>query len=243
MTTGTTQLRLALCALASLSSAGADTYCVYHTPGADMTPAEQMLVDILPQESQVEYQALPSACQSMADAELQARALRDGVKEIPCLVISDNAGPYAILPLLDLTKEDVQQAQEQATESNRADEAAKRELSADIYLLCASLQLDAEDDNSLERIVHTCRRLLEHPKANLQHKQFIGLRCLYPALMLQYSRAYKGAHTPYTEAKLLEAIAALEAARDLHRETKLGNQALHERERLRKARREARQYE
>ncbi|MBR4310898.1 MAG: hypothetical protein IKT79_07700, partial [Akkermansia sp.] len=59
----------------------------------------------------------------------------------------------------------------------------------------------------------------------------------------QYKRGYNGAHTPYTEAKLLEAIAALEAARDLHRETKLGNQALKERERLRKARREARKYE
>ena len=40
-----------------------------------------------------------------------------------------------------------------------------------------------------------------------------------------------------------EAIAALEAARDLDRESKIGKQAFDERERLRRARREARKYE
>lgn len=243
MNMDTAQLRFALCALASLSSAEAETYCVYHAPGADMSPAETVLAEALPQNAAIDYHALPTACTSMAEAEVQARALSAGVKEIPCLVISDNAGPYAVLPLEGLTPESVQQIQVQATAEDRAENASKRELSAAIYLLCAALQHDTQDNDSLERIISTCRQLLEHPKANLQQKQFIGLRCLYPALMLQYKRGYNGAHTPYTEAKLLEAIAALEAARDLHRETKLGNQALKERERLRKARREARKYE
>jgi hypothetical protein len=54
---------------------------------------------------------------------------------------------------------------------------------------------------------------------------------------------YKGAHTPASEAKLLEAIAALEAARNMDRNSNIGKQAYDERERLRKARRQARTME
>ena len=61
--------------------------------------------------------------------------------------------------------------------------------------------------------------------------------------MLQYTNGYNGAHTPASEAKLLEAITALEAARDLNKDSELGKAASEERERLRMARRKARQYE
>ena len=84
---------------------------------------------------------------------------------------------------------------------------------------------------------------MEHEHCTDEQQQLLGLRCLYPLLMQQYTNAYKGAHTPASEAKLLEAIAALETARDLAPNTALGKRAHDERHRLRMARREARKYE
>ena len=84
---------------------------------------------------------------------------------------------------------------------------------------------------------------MSHSVATVHDRQLLGFRCLYPLLMLQYTNGYRGAHTPVTEAKLLEAIAALEEARDLDRESDIGKAAAAEREKLRTARRKARQYE
>ncbi|MCQ2367266.1 MAG: hypothetical protein MJ056_08935 [Akkermansia sp.] len=80
---------------------------------------------------------------------------------------------------------------------------------------------------------------------NPQAWQELGLRALYPLLMLEYAQGHRanGAHTPETEAKLLEAIAALEAVRDLDPQSTCGRKAHEERERLRMARRQARQAE
>ena len=52
-----------------------------------------------------------------------------------------------------------------------------------------------------------------------------------------------GAHTPASEAKFLEAIDAVEKARDMDRSSIIGRKAYDERERLRKARRQARTME
>lgn len=221
----------------------ADTYCVYLQSEQQQSDAEQILRSALPADTPFEVKVLPTACQNRADAKLQAEAMQAGVTELPCLVVSDKQGPYAVLRIEGLTTNGVQEAKTHAATPERAAQAAQRDFYARLYLLCASLCVEEADDDTLAGLVTECRALMEHSQATEEHKQFIGYRCLYPALLLQYSRGYTGAHTPYTEAKLLEAIAALEAARDLNRETKLGKQAFDERERLRRARREARKYE
>ena len=221
----------------------ADSYRVYVRDANQQTDAEQIVRAALPKDATLEVKVLPTDCRSLADAQTQAEAMHAGVTELPCLVVADEQGPYTVLRLAELTGEKLQAAKALATHPERAEQAAERDMAARLYLLCAMLCVETPGDVELTHIVTECRALLGHPKATEEYKQFIGYRYLYPALLLQYSRGYTGAHTPYTEAKLLEAIAALEAARDLNRETKIGKQAFDERERLRRARREARKYE
>jgi hypothetical protein len=90
--------------------------------------------------------------------------------------------------------------------------------------------------DALEKCLATTRALISHPLATPADKQRLGFQCLYPLLLRQYTNMYTGAHTPASEAKLLEAIAALETARDIDRNTRIGRLAHAERERLRKAR-------
>lgn len=221
----------------------ADSYLVYIKDESQREAAEKMVKAALPKNADLQVTVLPTECHTRAEAQVQAEALYAGVMALPCLVVSDKKGPYAVLPVDDLTAGKIQEVQPQAQHPERKARAAERDLSARIYLLCATLSVEEIDDATLSNVVAECRQLIEHPHATTEQQQFIGYRCLYPALLLQYSRGYTGAHTPYTEAKLLEAIAALEAARDLDKESKIGKQAFDERERLRRARREARKYE
>lgn len=224
-------------------SCAADTYCIYTAQANNAETLREQVQKIAPQLTDIAVKQLPYACQNKQDAALQADAIAAGVSELPCLVISDEKGAYAVLRLESLTPQAISQATETATTPERIQHAEQRRLNADIHLLCANLGIGEPTDEELAEIVKTCKNLMAHPKATTEQQQFIGYRCLYPALLLQYTRGYTGAHTPYTEAKFLEAIAALEAARDLNRETKIGKEAFAERERLRAARREARKYE
>ena len=221
----------------------ADTYLLYIGDEKDRQAAETMVKQALPDNAEPEVKVLSTDCKNAAEAQEHAKAIHAGVTQLPCLVVSDNQGPYALLNPIGLTKQQLEEAQAHAQHPDRMTLTAQRDLSARIYLLCAHLGTGEPNDQTLIKIVTECRDLLNHPQATEEQKQFIGYHCLYPALLLQYCKGYTGAHTPYTEAKLLEAIAALEAARDLNRETKIGKQAFSERERLRRARREARKYE
>ncbi len=221
----------------------ADTYLLYIGDAKDREPAEAIVKQALPNNAELEVKVLTSDCNNTEEAQEHAKAIQAGVTQLPCLVISDNQGPYTLLNPIGLTKQQLEEAKAHAQHPNRMNLTAQRDLSARIYLLCAHLGLGEPNDQTLIKIVTECRDLLNHPQATEEQKQFIGYHCLYPALLLQYSKGYTGAHTPYTEAKLLEAIAALESARDLNRDTKIGKQAFSERERLRRARREARKYE
>lgn len=221
----------------------ADTYLVYIKDESQREAAEKLVKAVLPENADLQVTVLPTECHTRAEAQMQAEAIYAGVTALPCLVVSDEKGPYGVLPVVGLTTAQLQETKEQANHPEREARAAERDFSARLYLLCATLCVEEIDDATLSNVVAECRQLIEHPHATTEQQQFIGYRCLYPALLLQYSRGYTGAHTPYTEAKLLEAIAALEAARDLDRESKIGKQAFDERERLRRARREARKYE
>lgn len=234
---------LFLGAAAALSQE-AQQYTLYIKDEASAEKAKLYATQYLPEGAELSVRVLPKKRKSLEDAELQAQAIRAGITRLPVITIADAAGTYAVLPLKALNKESLEQAHQRATAPERTQAEQTRDLHARIYLLCAQWSVvDTLSDEQLEQFVSESKDLLQHPQAGEKEKQFIGYSCLYPALMLQYTRGYKGAHTPYTEAKLLEAIAALEAARDLNRETKLGKRAFAERERLRQARREARKYE
>lgn len=222
----------------------AQQYTLYLKDKACAEKAEQYARRYLPEGAALSICVLPKKRKSEQDAHLQAQAIRAGITHLPSISVADAEGAYAVLPLNALNKDSLAQAHARAQAPERAEAAATRDLHARIFLLSALWsEAEALTDEQLEQFVADSREALQHAHATEQDKQFIGFCCLYPALMMQYTRGHQGAHTPYTEAKLLEAIAALEAARDLNRDSKLGKKAFAERERLRQARREARKYE
>lgn len=196
-------------------------------------------------EAPCEYITLPAACKTAQQARAQARAMECGITTLPALVLADEHGPFATLPLRELTPETLQEARANKDTTGRREDAQKHRFAAHLFMLCALTTIEFQDDAALATRIEESRKLLAHPLATPEHRQFIGLRLLYPLLMEQYKRGYRQAvaHNPATEAKLLEAIAALEAARDINADTTLGRQAFAERERLRAARRKSRQYE
>lgn len=194
-------------------------------------------------EREVKFISVTTRCRTMHDAVNAAKAVAAGVSEMPCLVLTDAAGEYAALPLRTLTEDTLHAAESAAAAPEREETAAARRYLAKEYLLFARMALaQPMDAATLGLCLDSCRALMNYPLATTEDRQLLGLRCLYPLLLAEYTRGYRaeGAHTPATEAKLLEAIAALEAARDLAPDTELGKQASAERERLRAARRQAR---
>ncbi len=227
------------------SAPPAESRELYGQAGADLARWEPTLAALRAAEPQLEYRVVevPARADSPASAKACAKAVEAGVAALPSLALRDAQGIYATLPLSGLTPQQLEAAKAQANDAERESAASRRRFNARCYLLCARISQPGMSDDALSTAIEECRLLLQHARAENAERQFLGLRCLYPLLMTQYARGYNGAHSPQTEAKLLEAIAALEAARDLDRESPLGKEAHAERERLRMARREARKYE
>ena len=233
--------------LSAVLPLSAETYTFYVGPG---TPAQRVeektaLVQQADPAAQCTQHLLKAKNTSLGDAEAAAQAIRHGALQPPCVVISDAAGAYAALPLDKLDAQSLAKAREAAASPTRKQEQAERDFNADCYLLFARLSLQEQTPERVRASVQECRRLMDAAGQKPQAWQELGLRALYPLLMLEYTQGYRanGAHTPETEAKLLEAIAALEAVRDLDPESPSGKKAHEERERLRMARRQARQAE
>lgn len=225
-----------------LPAAGEVTvYFAPGTPPADLAKQTADFRKTHPQE-ECRYVLLRPQSRSLEEAEHAAAALEAGVTQLPAAVVEVNGTLHA-LPLRDLTEEQLQKLSAPPTQEALA-EAEQRRYRAAVYYLTARMSFRKEPNEiELTQDVAECRRLMEHPAATQEEKQILGLRCLYPLLMQQYTLGYTGAHTPATEAKLLEAIAALEAARDAAPDSTMGKAAHAERERLRMARRQARQCE
>lgn len=233
-------------AAAFVPAAVAESYTVYlhrekNTPELRGI-VQKLLPDTATGPADCRYVELSDTCSNIAEAEAQAAAMEAGVTHLPSLVVADEAGAYASLPLYGLKKKDIENAVEKALTKERENKAEQRRFQARVFLLYARCSFDMSAEE-LAEMVHECRMLMEHELCTKSLCQKLGLQCLYPLLMREYTMGYKGAHTPATEAKLLEAIAALEAARDLAPDTALGKKAHDERYRLRMARREARKYE
>lgn len=230
---------------AVLSCAGAEErYTVYLAEGMPEAVLKHSLRQILGEEKEVGFVRLASSCRTAEEAKRHAHAIEAGVSALPSLVLADGKGPFATLVLHRLTPADLARARALADAPTRHEAHRRRLLGAHVYLLCARTALcPPEDEEGIENAIAACRAVMENDICNAELRQFLGLHCLYPLLMRQYVHGYTGAHTPFTEAKLLEAIAALEAARDIDRESPDGRKAHQERERLRAARRKSREYE
>lgn len=229
----------------SLVAAGAE-YTVYFQQGTNTAAMAKMLAPLRAAVPQVEcrYVVLSDEAETMAEAINSANALKAGVDELPSLVISDERGAYAVIPLPRLNAAALEAAGTAASAPERDQLTRQRTFEAQQYLLFARMALISPlEGAALQQCLSSCRALMEHPFATLADKQRLGFLCLYPLLMREYTNMHTGAHTPATEAKLLEAIAALETARDLDKNSDIGKKAYAERERLRAARRQARTME
>ncbi len=230
---------------ATLPLAAEESRELYVQAGTSPAAWEKLLAPLRAVEPQLEYTVVevPAEANTPAAAKARAKAIEAGIAALPSLVLKDELGAYAALPLAGISVQKLDEARAKAKDPQRADTVYRRHFDARCYQLCARISQPELSNEALSNAIEECRLLLQHGKAEDADRQFLGLRCLYPLLMMQYARGYDGAHNPATEAKLLEAIAALEAARDINRETPLGKAAFAERERLRAARREARKYE
>ena len=233
--------------LSAVLPLSAETYTFYvqqGTPPARYAKQWELVQRADPAADRVQ-RPLKDKSATMEDAREAAQAIRNGAVQLPCVVISDEAGAYAALPLEKLDAAAISQAREAAQSSARKQQQAERDFNADCYLLYAGLALQDQTPERVRANVAECRRLMDAAVQKPQAWQELGLRALYPLLMLEYAQGYRanGAHTPETEAKLLEAIAALEAVRELDPQSACGRKAHEERERLRMARRQARQAE
>ena len=240
-------LRPAVLWLSAVLPLSAETYTFYVQQGTPSPRYEKQmeLVQKVDPAAECVQRQLKNKSATLEDAESAAEAIRNGAVQLPCVVVSDAQGAYAALPLDKLDEAAIAKAREAAQSPTRKQEQEKRDFDADCYLLYARLSLQEQTPERVRANIADCRKLMDRAVNNPQAWQELGLRALYPLLMLEYTQGHRanGAHTPETEAKLLEAIAALEAVRDLDPQSTCGRKAHEERERLRMARRQARQAE
>lgn len=234
---------LLLLCLAALACAAQETWeLFYAAEGAEPSVLVERVKPLLPKDIRLREMPLPADCRDAQAAKQHEAAIAAGVHTLPCLVLRDARGAYAALPLQGLSPETLQTARAQASAPGRESAHRRRSRTARVYYLKA-LWLLVESAQEQDKIIAAYRAEMQREGTDEELKQFIGFYCLYPALMQQYAAEYSGAHTPRTEAKLLEAISALEEARDLNPDSHTGRLAYDERERLRAARLKSRQYE
>lgn len=237
--------RFLLLLLLALACSAQETWELFYPAGSkdEETKLVKSLQPLLPKGVKLSLQPLPEKCRSASAAQSHAHAIDAGVHTLPCLVLRDEKGAYAALPLQGLTAESITHAQQQAAAAPDREQLTRhRRLTAQLYYLRALWTL-AQSPAEQDTVIAAYREALQRPTADETARQHIGFYCLYPALMQQYAAEYNGGHSPRTENKLLEAIAAIEAVRDTNPETRLGRLAYDERERLRAARLKSRQYE
>lgn len=232
----------ALAVVMAASAAAQEAWELYHAPEADGAALAEQIQTLLPPDVRLRLRPLSAEHGSKQDEQRHEHAIAAGVRSLPCLVLRDAAGAYATLPLQGLTAGRIAQARELAHAPTREAEARKRRLVARLYRLRLAW-LRCEDDAARDSVIGHYRSMMKKPEVDEELRQFIGLHCLYPALMHCYAMAYQGAHTPRSEALLLEAIRVLEEVRDAKPTSYWGRRAYEEREKLRAARLKSRQYE
>lgn len=218
---------------------GAESWVVYHAPDAEVPALRERAQKIVPHGTSLVFCSLPQQCVSRGDLDVQRSALEAGVCMLPCLVLQDAEGPFATLPLDGLSAHTVQSAVSLVGSPQRKSQAQARKLTANIYYYTACARLPFMSPQEQLAAVRVLQGLAVSDMLSIRQRQYIALRCLYPALMTCYARTYQGTHTPKTEYLFLQAISALELARDLDPLSPLGRRAHEARENLRSARLQA----
>lgn len=226
--------------------ANAGEWQLYHARGADTEALAARVTPLLPEGVSLRLCELDREQLAPDRPQAYREAISAGVRVLPCLALCDEQGAYATLPLHTLCAERIRQAEKLASAPERAETAARRRLAAAIFItrLWAD-NMEQADIPCMEQAIHTLQEHLHAPSTSTQLRQLIALRALYPAFMRLYTAEYRahGSHTPRSEKLLLQAISALEIARDADNTSTLGRLAFAERERLRAARLKSRQYE
>ncbi len=227
---------IALLCMTICGARAGETWILYHAPGADVEALRGAAVRVAPADVTISSQCLPTSCESADDLNAQRSAIGAGVHMLPCLGLQDAEGCYAVLPLHGLSAQGVHTARDLARAPRRRELEAQRLLAADLYYDTACVHLPFIPQRDKAAAVAHLQTLAESLQFSVDTRQFIALRCLYPSLMRLYAAEYNGAHTPTSERLFLQAISALELARDLDTSSELGRQAHQERESLRAAR-------
>ncbi len=229
-------LRALIIPLLGLSALANETRIVYSSKADDKQQLRKLILPL--QEASPEarwiWLELPDKPTSIAEAELCAQAISHGIGQSPTIIHLKDEKPYAQLDAHGISTKAKPRAMEPCP---------KREIKAELYLIYAKNSISNPSDEHLANTIAHCRELRENAGDDIDLCQLIDMQFLYPMLMWQYQRGHLGAHSPETEDKLLEAVAALESARDADKTSAIGRAAHTERERLRMARRKARQYE
>lgn len=218
-----------------------ERFTVFYSDEEQRPFLEKSLTELPPQDWQ--WVKLEQAPQTPEAIKAHTLARSYNIQVSPTLLIVAKDGRYQKLRGNLLSPAALQLALERLPEGNEPDArtvllaqlAEERALSSDRMV----------SEEQLTQSITACYEALSQPCLSDDDKQLIGLRLLYPLLMRQYSRNYRerGAHNPATEAKLLEAIKAVEVARDINPSSALGREAFTQRDELRKARLQAREYE
>ena len=238
-------MKLPLCFLLAAvaafgDSAGADVWKLFYAPGTDPDGAQQVVQNLLPKDARLIAQELPTRAETREAILLLSEAIDAGVRSLPCLVLNDEKGAYAAIPLSKLSRETLRVAEEAASAPDRDAQAQQRRLASQLFCHATLARCSSAPAGQRLSSLSKLEELARQDHLPTQQRQFIALRCLYPALMQFYADSYRGAHTPDTEQLFRRIIDAVEFARDLDPSSRLGRLAFDERERLRAARLEAR---
>lgn len=219
--------------LAVCCSFGEDTWLIYHAPGADIKAIQEAANKVVPADISVALRALPTTCETAQDLEICRAAISAGVHVLPSLVLQDAGGTYAALPLRGLSSKGVQAARTLSSNPQRGEHAKQRQLAGDLYYDTSCIKLPGIPLHEKLAAVNRLRILSQSEHLPTETRQLIALRCVYSSLLRLCAKVYDRAHTPVSEQLFLQAVAALELARDLDPLSKLGRLAHDEREKLR----------
>lgn len=186
------------------------------------------------------------------DLSFDEAAIRDGIRYLPTIVLSDERGPYAKVIGAVATQEG--KTFEERLSSAMNGKRANRSLwdlrrqaglyAARLYnLLHRALLIPMDDASAIKSFLEETRELISEEATETSLRQSLLLRVVYPMQLRLYILAYDGAHTPESERHFLEAIATLEQIRDIDPRTESGREAHRLREEMRRERLRASKYD
>ncbi|MBR1979069.1 MAG: hypothetical protein IJ985_06170, partial [Akkermansia sp.] len=118
--------------LLPLALHAAENRFVFMAAGMNADHIRQAVQKHLPDspEAPCEYITLPAECKTAEQARTQARAVECAISTLPALVLADEQGPFATLPLRTLTPQALQEARANKDTAGRREDAQKHRFTA-----------------------------------------------------------------------------------------------------------------